>query len=68
MGFKTRITERFKNSIKLKETIRYSTDLSFAADQKIIIPTLIPMLPRTIMPYKSSKHTLDEITVPYIWN
>lgn len=55
-----------ENCIQLKKIIRYSTDLRFAIDQKIIIPTLIPMLPSTIIPYKSKKHTLDEIT--YIWN
>lgn len=68
MRFKSRITERLKNSIQLEKVIRYSTDLCFAADQKTVIPTLISTLPSTVIPHKSNKHTLDEITAPYIWN
>lgn len=68
MRFKSGVTERFKNSIQLEKIICYSTDLCFAADQKIIKPALISTLPSTIIPYRSNKHTLDEITVSYIWN
>lgn len=68
MRFKSRITERLKNSIQLEKIIRYSTDLCFAADKKIKKTTLIPTLLSIIIPYNSNKHTLDEITVPYIWN
>lgn len=48
----------------MEKIICYSTDLCFVADQKTVIPTLIPTLPSTIIPYKSNKHTLDEIMVP----